>query len=42
MMNFIMFFAVMLGGFFAMTNITFVQFCFLLIIIKFIWTAYVS
>ena len=41
-MNFIMFFAVMFGGFMAMTNITFIQFCILLLIIKFIGMSYVN
>jgi len=42
MMDYILFFAVMLGAFFAMTNITFIQFLIMLLIIKFLWTAYVS
>ncbi len=42
MMDFILFFAVMLGGFFAMTNITFIQFIIVVLIIKFLWMAYVS
>jgi hypothetical protein len=42
MMNFIMFTAVMFGGFMAMTNITFIQFCIFLLILKFIGMTYVN
>jgi len=41
MMNLIMFSAVMLGAFFAMNNITFIQFCILLLIVKFLWMSYI-
>ena len=42
MMDFILFFAVMLGGFFAMNNINIIQFIIVVLIIKFLWMAYVS
>jgi len=39
-MDLVLFCAVMIGAFFAMTNITFLQFCLVLLIVKFLWMSY--